>query len=329
MQVPRSEKDSHGARFFSLKWKVGLVVSLVLIVVNSLITLVAYRQSNQQFNEQKFDLLRQQQHTISGLLQRDYEQLTSFASFIPLLSGGEEEAGGAARLQAILARHSALLGLEWGIEFLSFFGPSGINEFNWPQRRGDVDHRRPGTGHRAAAGVEQDAVESQTHQGRPQIVGEGNVGGVAGGVRPVAEGDLEAQLDIRARDEVGLNDVQVDEMKAALEERAAAAAERLLAEGAGTVLVSMGQRGVLVARPGRTGTTGCSNFISGHKVKVRDSNVASSAFIAGLVHHHPVLLAGPRQLEHLDGSPHDDEERGHRQTDPPHIVAILEATPQP
>ena len=142
MPEARSEKDSRGARFFSLKWKVGLVVSLVLIVVNSLITLVAYRQSNQQFNEQKFDLLRQQQHTISGLLQRDYEQLASFASFIPLLSGGDDAAGGAARLQAILARHSALLGLEWGIEFLSFFGASGVNEFNWPQRRRDVDHRR-------------------------------------------------------------------------------------------------------------------------------------------------------------------------------------------
>jgi len=67
-------------------------------------------------------------------------------------------------------------------------------------------------------------------------------------------------------------------------ETAAAAAERLLAEGAGTVLVSMGLRGVLVSRSGREGTTGCSNFIPGYKVKVQDSNVASSAFIAGLVH---------------------------------------------
>jgi len=41
---------------------------------------------------------------------------------------------------------------------------------------------------------------------------------------------------------------------------------------------------VLIARAGREGTTGCSNFIAGYKVKVQDSNVASSAFIAGLVH---------------------------------------------
>jgi len=68
-------------------------------------------------------------------------------------------------------------------------------------------------------------------------------------------------------------------------ETAAAAAERLLAEGVGTVLVSMGLRGVLVSRAGRQGTTGCSNFIGGYKVKVQDSNVASSAFISGLVHH--------------------------------------------
>ena len=35
-------------------------------VVNSLITLVAYRQSNNQFNDQKLDLLHQQQRMIWG-----------------------------------------------------------------------------------------------------------------------------------------------------------------------------------------------------------------------------------------------------------------------
>ena len=82
----REASQSDNGRFVSLKWKGGLVVSLVLIVVNSLITLVAYQQSNQQFNAQTLDLLQQQQRTISGLLRRDYEQLASIASFIPLLS---------------------------------------------------------------------------------------------------------------------------------------------------------------------------------------------------------------------------------------------------
>ena len=112
-------------RFISLKWKVGLIVSLVLIVVNSLITLVAYRQSNLQFNEQKLDLLHQQQRMISGLLQRDYEQLTSFAGFIPLLDSGQGGGESAAYLRAILDRHSAMLSLEWGIESLSFFDADG------------------------------------------------------------------------------------------------------------------------------------------------------------------------------------------------------------
>ncbi|MDJ0739850.1 MAG: EAL domain-containing protein [Gammaproteobacteria bacterium] len=128
--------------FFSLKWKVGLVVSLVLIVVNSVITLVAYRQSNAQFHEQKVDLLRQQQRTISGLLQRDYEQLNSFASFIPLLSGGAGLGDGAARLQAIVDRHSALLSLEWGIESLSFFAAEGHSAFSWPEQRDYSGHKR-------------------------------------------------------------------------------------------------------------------------------------------------------------------------------------------
>ena len=131
-----------GKRFLSLKWKVGLVVSLVLIIINSLITLVAYRQSNQQFHLQKLDLLQQQQGTISGLLQRDYEQLTSIASFIPLLDGAASDSAGPERLGAILARHSALLSLEWGIESLSYFGPVGRNDLNWPDEGYFADHRR-------------------------------------------------------------------------------------------------------------------------------------------------------------------------------------------
>ena len=87
--MSQSERAS-GQRFISLKWKVGLIVSLVLVIVNSLITLVAYRQSNHQFDQQAHDLLQQQQKMISGLLQRDYEQLGSFVSFIPLLRGGRQ-----------------------------------------------------------------------------------------------------------------------------------------------------------------------------------------------------------------------------------------------
>jgi diguanylate cyclase (GGDEF)-like protein len=128
------------SRFVSLKWKVGLIVSLVLIVVNSLITLVAYHQSNQQFVEQKLDLLRQQQRTISGLLQRDYEQLTSFASFIPLLSSGASDGRGETDLSEILERHSALLSLEWGIESLSFFGVGGELVYSWAEEPDRSSH---------------------------------------------------------------------------------------------------------------------------------------------------------------------------------------------
>ncbi len=96
-----AEHEPAGSRFFSLKWKVGLIVSVVLIVVNSLIILAAYRQSNQQFHQQKLDLLHQQQQTISGLLQRDYEQLNSLVGFIPLLSSGGASASTGAGLSAV------------------------------------------------------------------------------------------------------------------------------------------------------------------------------------------------------------------------------------
>jgi transketolase len=72
-------------------------------------------------------------------------------------------------------------------------------------------------------------------------------------------------------------------------ETAAQAAEQLLAEGAGTVLVTMGTRGVLIAQRQdawlSAGTQDAARFVPGYKVRVKDGNVASSAFIAGLVHH--------------------------------------------
>ena len=82
-------------------------------------------------------------------------------------------------------------------------------------------------------------------------------------------------------------------------ETAAAAARKLLARGVGTVLVSMGARGALVVRgkdtwpPWREGEEPV-RFIRGFKLEVTDSNVASSAFIAGLA---AKLNAAPEDLD--------------------------------
>ena len=142
MRQGQHSSTGGSSKFFSLKWKVGLIVSLVLIFINSLITVAVYRQSNLQFNEQKLALLHQQQRMMSGLLQRDYEQLTSFASFIPLLSGSADADNAASSLSGILERHSALLGLEWGIQALSFFNAPGQRVYSWAGEAHKASHLR-------------------------------------------------------------------------------------------------------------------------------------------------------------------------------------------
>ncbi len=81
-------------------------------------------------------------------------------------------------------------------------------------------------------------------------------------------------------------------------ETAREAADYLLAAGVGTVLVTMGTRGVLMAQR-KEAWPPCSEegsrFVPGYKVPVKDSNMASSAFIAGLVHH----LSDPGQCNDL------------------------------
>ncbi len=81
-------------------------------------------------------------------------------------------------------------------------------------------------------------------------------------------------------------------------ETAREAAEHLLGAGVGAVLVTMGTRGVLVARDPEAwpdGEGGGGRFIPGFKVPIKDGNVASSAFIAGLAHH----LSIPGQCDNL------------------------------
>lgn len=72
-------------------------------------------------------------------------------------------------------------------------------------------------------------------------------------------------------------------------ETAAQASDQLVAQGVNTVLVTMGTRGVLVAQRPESWPNGeahdSARFVPGYKVHVKDGNVASSAFIAGLVHH--------------------------------------------
>lgn len=70
-------------------------------------------------------------------------------------------------------------------------------------------------------------------------------------------------------------------------ETATTAAQRLLARGAGSVLVTMGRRGTLIVRRGG------AKFVPAIKVEIVDSNVASSAFIGGLAHRLGAMTDHP------------------------------------
>ena len=128
------------AAFMSLRWKSLIVLSLVLVVVNASLAYLVFRKTTGQFEAEQAGRRAVQMRELNVALAKGVESMSTFASFIPLLSTAE--AGSADRLSAehiaaVLSRHGVMLDVEWGVEGVHYFSGEQFETalVSWPPQR--------------------------------------------------------------------------------------------------------------------------------------------------------------------------------------------------
>ncbi len=119
-------KKRNGLRFLSLKWKVALLFTLVLAIINAVLSYIGYHQLQRQYDFQQERQRQQQLIELRGLIDKGFREMQQLAVATPLLHKREAAASSdqyLADLHAMLQDNMHLLALEWGIEEAIILGP--------------------------------------------------------------------------------------------------------------------------------------------------------------------------------------------------------------
>lgn len=135
--ISKQEKKSS---LFSLKWKMLIVLSLVLALVNGSFAYLVYRRTTGQFEIEQANKRLTQASEFDVVLSKAFESMAAFASFIPMLSVKEKSEGmkwREQRIAAVLSEHGRMLDVEWGVEGVHYYakGELGRPLVSWPEDR--------------------------------------------------------------------------------------------------------------------------------------------------------------------------------------------------
>jgi diguanylate cyclase (GGDEF)-like protein len=123
------------SRFLSLRWQALIALSLVLLVVNGTLSVLAYQHSRAQFELQQSGVRENQVRQLRGLLAGNFEELTRLMNVIPLL-GPEDDANPretfGERLAIGLEHKGTLLSLDWDLRSIYWLTPDGRPALVWP-----------------------------------------------------------------------------------------------------------------------------------------------------------------------------------------------------
>ena len=140
---PKQEKSI----FLSLKWKVILGISLVLIVVDFIVSIVTYNQIQFQFEQNRLQTQQTYKREFDGLVKNSFDRMRQLSYLVPLLklnsefleeslpikgsfqAEGSFQAKGSPQvkdsfpqqLKKIINQHASLLQIEYGLNSLYYF----------------------------------------------------------------------------------------------------------------------------------------------------------------------------------------------------------------
>ncbi|WP_198266135.1 hypothetical protein [sulfur-oxidizing endosymbiont of Gigantopelta aegis] len=109
--------------FLSLKWKVVLGISLVLIIVNFAVTMVTYKQILLQFDQNRIQTQQTYEREFEGLVKNSFDRMRQLSYLIPLLkiTTNVPSKSFQYQLQEIIKEHISLLQIEYGLNSLYYF----------------------------------------------------------------------------------------------------------------------------------------------------------------------------------------------------------------
>ncbi len=119
-------------RSLSLRWKTLIVLSLVLVLVNTSLALLSYQQLAGQFENAQAEVRDRQVRQLQALIEDRFRQMSRLANAVPLLAPirpGQDLAG---HLAEALDTNGSMLDLEWDIRSVHWLSPAETSHLLWP-----------------------------------------------------------------------------------------------------------------------------------------------------------------------------------------------------
>ena len=133
------DEDSRG-RFFSLKWKVVALLSMILLIVNAGLASLGYYEQRQLFDTYQQQIREQQGRQVKALLEKSFYRLEQITQMIPSLAQAAmpmPEMPLADKLQNFFIHSASTLDLEWNLQEASYYSIYNERLFSWRDRTQD------------------------------------------------------------------------------------------------------------------------------------------------------------------------------------------------
>ena len=127
----QSDKEPY---FLSLKWKVMLLFSLVLLIINAGLAGMGYLQQLRLFDTYQEQIREQQNRQVKSLLDTSFYRLEQVALMIPSLAEAAIQSSDTPlsdKLQRFFTHSATTLEMEWGLEEAAYYSKDNNLQFNW------------------------------------------------------------------------------------------------------------------------------------------------------------------------------------------------------
>lgn len=137
-----SQVNEDQQRFFSLKWKVVALLSLILLIVNAGLATMGHYEQRKLFLTYQNQIREQQARQVKALLYKSFYRLEQIALMIPSMATAampSRKIPLADKLRNFFLHSASTLDLEWGLEAATYYSVHNEQLFSWQTSDADDD----------------------------------------------------------------------------------------------------------------------------------------------------------------------------------------------